>query len=312
MAISQMIGARIHRREDPHLITGGGRYIEDLVRPGTLTMSIVRSPHPHARVTRINITAAQATPGVVAVLTAAEFKPLLSGTHPVAPAFVAEKHTVPERFPIADNEVVFQGEPVAVVIAESRKVAVDAALAVEVEYEPLPAIMDMFEALEPNSPKTHTGQVDNLAWDLTYSPEDSVKDAFAQAEVVVKQRILQQRLAPTPIEMRGVLAEYSRFDDQLTLWMGTQNPHFIRLFVAGALGMPETKVRVISHDVGGGFGSKISPYPEDTSCVPRQNCSIGRCAGLKRGPRVCRRPHTAGARSSISSWPRSGMAHSWR
>jgi carbon-monoxide dehydrogenase large subunit len=263
MAISQMIGARIHRREDPHLITGGGRYIEDLVRPGTLTMSIVRSPHPHARVTRINITAAQATPGVVAVLTAAEFKPLLSGTHPVAPAFVAEKHTVPERFPIADNEVVFQGEPVAVVIAESRKVAVDAALAVEVEYEPLPAIMDMFEALEPNSPKTHTGQVDNLAWDLTYSPEDSVKDAFAQAEVVVKQRILQQRLAPTPIEMRGVLAEYSRFDDQLTLWMGTQNPHFIRLFVAGALGMPETKVRVISHDVGGGFGSKISPYPED-------------------------------------------------
>jgi carbon-monoxide dehydrogenase large subunit len=263
MAISQMIGARIHRREDPHLITGGGRYIEDLVRPGTLTMSIVRSPHPHARVTRINITAAQATPGVVAVLTAAEFKPLLSGTHPVAPAFVAEKHTVPERFPIADNEVVFQGEPVAVVIAESRKVAVDAALAVEVEYEPLPAIMDMFEALEPNSPKTHTGQVDNLAWDLTYSPEDSVKDAFAEAEVVVKQRILQQRLAPTPIEMRGVLAEYSRFDDQLTLWMGTQNPHFIRLFVAGALGMPETKVRVISHDVGGGFGSKISPYPED-------------------------------------------------
>src|SRR2546423_642703 len=263
MAISQMIDARIHRREDPHLITGGGRYVEDLVRPGTLAMSIVRSPHPHARITRINATAAQAMPGVVAVLTAADFKPLLSGTHPVAPAFVAEKRTVPQRFPIADEEAVFQGEPVAVVVADNRKLASDGAQAVEVEYEPLPAVTDIMTALEANSPKAHSNQGDNLAWDLSYVPEDAVKDAFAQAEVVVKERILQQRLAPTPIEMRGVVAEYSTFDDQLTIWMGTQNPHFIRLFVSGALGMPETKVRVISHDVGGGFGSKISPYPED-------------------------------------------------
>src|SRR5947207_10678960 len=101
MAVSQMIGARIHRREDPHLITGGGRYVEDLVRPGTLTMAVVRSPHPHARISRINIASAQAIPGVVAVLSASDFKPLLTGTHPVAPAFVAEKHTVPTRFPIA-------------------------------------------------------------------------------------------------------------------------------------------------------------------------------------------------------------------
>src|SRR5438067_13689362 len=101
MAISQMIGARIHRREDPHLITGGGRFVEDLVRPGTLTMAVVRSPPAHARITRVNLTQAQALPGVVAVLPAADFKPLLTGTHPVMPAFVAEKHTVPERLPIA-------------------------------------------------------------------------------------------------------------------------------------------------------------------------------------------------------------------
>src|SRR5947209_4391969 len=263
MAISQMIGARIHRREDPHLITGGGRYVEDLVRAGTLAMSIVRSPHPHARITRINATAAQAMPGVVAVLTAADFKPLLSGTHPVTPSFVAEKRTVPQRFPIADEEAVFQGEPVAVVVADNRKLASDGAQAVEVEYEPLPAVTDVFKGLEPNGPRAHLNQVDNLAWDFTYAPEDSVKDAFAQAEVVVKERILQQRLAPVPIEPRGLVAEYSSFEDQLTIWMATQNPHFIRLFVSGALGMPETKVRVISHDVGGGFGSKISPYPED-------------------------------------------------
>src|SRR5256885_13237532 len=139
MAISQMIGARIHRREDPHLVTGGGRYVEDLVRAGALTMAIVRSPHAHARITRINVTQAQALPGVVAVLTAADFKPLLSGTHPVAPAFVAAKHTVPDRFPIADQEAVFQGEPVAVGFAENRKLGVDAAQAGEGGYQPRPA-----------------------------------------------------------------------------------------------------------------------------------------------------------------------------
>src|SRR5579864_1851809 len=263
MAISQMIGARIHRREDPHLITGGGRYVEDLIQPGTLSMAVVRSPHAHARITRINADAAKSLPGVVAVLTAADFKGVLSGTHPAAPAFVAEKHTVPDRFPIAGEEACFQGEPVSVVVAANSKLANDGAAAVEVDYEPLPAVSDILKALEPNSPKVHTDQPDNLAWDTTYAGEDTVKEAFAQAEVVVKERILQQRLAPVPIEPRGVRAEYDRFEDQLTIWLATQNPHFIRLFVSGALGLPETKVRVISHDVGGGFGSKISPYPED-------------------------------------------------
>jgi carbon-monoxide dehydrogenase large subunit len=263
MAISQMIGARIHRREDPHLITGGGRYVEDLIRPGTLSMVVVRSPHAHARINAINTDAAKGMPGVVAVYTAADFKKVLSGTHPAAPAFVAEKHTVPERFPMAETEAVFQGEPVAVVIADNRKLASDAAATVEVDYAPLTAVTDILAALEPSSPKTHTTQPDNVAWDFTYSAEDTVKDAFAQAEVVVKERILQQRLAPVPIEPRGVVAEYDRFDDQLTIWMATQNPHLIRLWVSSALGIPETKLRVVSHDVGGGFGSKISAYPED-------------------------------------------------
>src|ERR671928_940338 len=143
MAVSQMIGARIQRREDPRLITGNGLFVEDLQATGVLHMALVRSPHPHARITRVNATQAQAIPGVVAVLTASDFRPLLTGTHPVAPAFVPEKHTVPERFPIADQEAVFQGEAVAVVVAESRKLAADAADAVEVEYEPLPAVMDL-------------------------------------------------------------------------------------------------------------------------------------------------------------------------
>ena len=148
-------------------------------------------------------------PGVVAVLTAADFKPLLKGTHPVAPAFVPDKHTVPDRFPIADEEVCFQGEPVAVVVADNRKIATDGAQAVEVEYEPLPPVMDLLEALEPSSPKAHVGLADNLAWEVEYTGEDKVQEAFARADVVVKERILQQRLAPTPIEPRGVQAEYS-------------------------------------------------------------------------------------------------------
>jgi carbon-monoxide dehydrogenase large subunit len=263
MSATQMMGLKIHRREDPKLLTGQGRFVEDLVRPGTLTMALVRSPHPHARIVRIDTSGATAIPGVVAAWTAGDFKPLLQGTHPVAPLFVPEKHTVPDRFPVADQEAVFQGEIVAVVVADNRKLANDAAQAVEVEYEPLPAVMDLFKALEPNSPKVHSGGVDNLAWELTFVGEDAVKDAFAQADVVVKERILQQRLAPSAIEPRGVMAEYSRFDDQLTVWMGTQNPHLMRLGIAGAMGLPETRVRVISHDLGGAFGSKADAYPED-------------------------------------------------
>jgi len=265
MAISQMIGAKIHRREDPRLITGGGHYVEDLKLAGALQLMVVRSPYPHARITSINTDRARAMPGVVAVFTCADFKPILTGgTHPSAPAFVAEKRTVPVRFPIADTEAAFQGEPVAVVVAENHKLAADAAEAVEVEYEPLPPVIDLLKALEPDSPKTHTDLPDNVAWDFTYLPEEGVKDAFARPDaVVVKERILQQRLAPTPMEPRGVVADYNRFEGALTLWLSSQNPHFIRLFVAGALGLTETKVRVISQDVGGGFGSKISPYPED-------------------------------------------------
>src|SRR5690242_2775882 len=161
MAISTMIGAKVQRREDPRLIRGRGRYVEDLRRLGTLSLMVVRSPHPHARIVSIDTSQAKSLPGVRAVLTAADFKTVLTGALPVAPAFVAEKHTVPDRFPIAEDEVVFQGEPVAVVVAENIKQARDGADAVQVEYEALPAVKDLFEALEASSPKTHTNLPDN-------------------------------------------------------------------------------------------------------------------------------------------------------
>jgi carbon-monoxide dehydrogenase large subunit len=261
MAITTMIGAKIHRREDPRLVSGEGRFIDDFTRPGTVFLAVVRSPHAHARIKKIDVAKAAKAPGVVAVYTHKDIAKVIAGTMPAAPAFVADKKQIPPRFPIADQESAYQGEPVAVVLAETRYQAADAANLVDVDYEPLPAVMDLDRALDAKSPKTHTGAPDNLGWDLTYIPEDP--EAMKGADVVVKQRILQQRLAPTPMETRGVLAEYSHPDRSMTIWMSSQNPHFIRLFLAGALGMPETRIRIISPDVGGGFGSKISPYSED-------------------------------------------------
>jgi carbon-monoxide dehydrogenase large subunit len=265
MAVSQLVGAKIHRREDPRLITGHGRYTDDLAKPGVLHMIVVRSPHAHARIKSIGTDAAKKAPGVVAVYTAQDFDGVIGGpaTHPVAPVFAPEKKANPPRYPIAKQEVCYQGEPVAVVIAETRAQATDGAQLVDVEYEVLPAVMDLDEALKPGSAKVHLDQPDNIAWDATYVPVEATDEAFKEADVVIKQRIRQDRLSPNPMESRAVLAEYDEFDNRLTMWMSTQNPHWIRLFVSGALGMGEHAVRVISQDVGGGFGSKISPYPED-------------------------------------------------
>jgi len=236
MAVSQLVGAKIHRREDPRLITGHGRYTDDLTRTGLVHLAVVRSPHAHARIKSIGVEAAKKSPGVLGVFTAQDFKDIIAGpaTHPVAPVFAPDKKVNPPRYPIAREEVCYQGEPVAVVVAEQRYQAADAAQLVDVEYDPLPAVMEIEEAMKPGSPKAHTDQ-----------------------------RILQRRLSPNAIESRVVMAEYDPFDKRLTMWMSTQNPHWIRLFVSGALGMGEHSVRVVSHDVGGGFGSKISPYPED-------------------------------------------------
>jgi aerobic carbon-monoxide dehydrogenase large subunit len=261
MAVTTMIGAKIHRREDPRLVSGEGRYVDDFSRPGTVALALVRSPHAHALIKSIELTAAAKAPGVVAVYTHKDFAKVVSGTMPVTPSFVAEKKQVPPRFPIAEKEVVYQGEPVAVVLAETKYQAADAANLVEVDYEVLPAVMDLDNALEPNSPRAHSGAPDNLGWDLTYIPDDAA--VMKEADVVVKERIVQQRLAPTAMEPRGVLAEYSRSDGTMTVWLSSQSPHFVRLFLAGALSIPENKIRVISPDVGGGFGSKISPYSED-------------------------------------------------
>jgi carbon-monoxide dehydrogenase large subunit len=162
MAVTTMIGAKIHRREDPRLISGEGHYVDDFTRPGTVYFAVVRSPYAHARIKSIDITQATKAPGVVGIYTHKDFAKVLTGTMPVTPSFVAEKKQIPPRFPIADKEAVYQGEPVAIVLAETRYGAVDAANLVEVDYEQLPAVMDLEKALEANSPKVHSGGSDNL------------------------------------------------------------------------------------------------------------------------------------------------------
>ncbi len=261
MAITTMIGAKIHRREDPRLVSGEGRYVDDFTRPGTAHMAVVRSPHAHARIKSIDLTAASKAPGVVAVYTHKDFAKVIAGVMATAPFFVPEKKQVPPRFPIADKEVVFQGEAVAVVLADTKYEAADGASLVDVDYDLLPAVTDLGKALEAGSPKAHSGAPDNVGWEQTFIPDDPA--AAKEADVVVKQRIVQQRLAPTSMETRGVLAEYSKADGTMTIWMSSQNPHLIRLLLVAGLGFAESKLRIISPDVGGGFGSKISPYPED-------------------------------------------------
>src|ERR1700694_2733739 len=185
MAVTTMIGARIHRREDPRLITGHGRYVDDMTRPGMAHMAVVRSPYAHAKILSIDPSEAKKAPGVHAVFTHSDFKDHISGGLPVSASFVAEKKQVPNQFPIAHDEVVYQGEPVAVVLAAERGQAADAAALVKVDYEPLPAVMDIEKAMEKGSPTVHTGAPDNIGWDLTYSPD--LPEAFKEAHVRGKE-----------------------------------------------------------------------------------------------------------------------------
>ncbi len=265
MAVTTMVGARIQRREDPKLITGHGRFVDDMRLTNMAHMAIVRSPHAHARITSVDVTAALAAPGVVAVYTAKDFHTVLSGGLPVTNSFVADKKQVPEQFPIAEFEVAYAGEPVAVVVAEDRYLAADAVQLVAVDYEPLTAVMDPEKAMQPGSPLVKSDRPDNIGWDTTFAGGD-IDAAFAEAEVVVRERITQQRLFAIAIEMRGCVADYVPFDGRLTLWTSSQVPHFVRLFVGGGMGLPEFKVRVIAPDVGGAFGSKICPYLEEYLC----------------------------------------------
>ncbi len=258
------IGAAVKRKEDHALLTGRGTFVDGLTLPGTLSMAVVRSPYAHARITGVDTAAARAAEGVVAVFSGADLAEEWKSSLPCAWP-VTEEMKSPPHFPLAVDEARYVGDGVAVVLAESRALARDAAELVEVEYEPLGVTVDVEASLAAGAPLVHSdlGTNECYVWKLA---SEGFEEGFAGAEVVVTRRYRQPRLIPNAIETRGVLAQVSPTDD-VTLWSATQVPHILRFGMALVLGIPESKIRVIAPDVGGGFGSKLDVYAEEALAV---------------------------------------------
>jgi carbon-monoxide dehydrogenase large subunit len=261
MAVTRLFGAAVRRREDPRLITGHGLFVDDIRLPGMLYAAILRSPHAHARIRRIDVSRARALPGVVAVYTGQDLRGKV-GAIPCAWLIPNADLKVPEHPPLAVDTVRYVGDGVAVVVAEDRGIARDALDLIEVDYEVLPAVTDAEQAMAPGAPQLHASVPGNVAFHWKVSGGD-VEAAFRAADVIVRQRFINQRLIPNAMETRAALAQYNPGSGELTLWMTSQNPHIHRVLLSGVLGMPEHKIRVIAPDVGGGFGSKIHHYPDE-------------------------------------------------
>ena len=251
-----LIGAALRRVEDPVLLTGKGTYTDDIQLPGMLHMAFLRSPYPHARILAINTSAAQALPDVAAVLTGDGLDERLRV--PIIPTVSGMR--IPPHPLLARGAVHASGAPVAVVLAPNAALARDAANAVEVEYDALPAVVHAEAALAPDAPLAREELDSNVCYTVTKEGGD-VKRAFAAAEHIVRMRIASPRLVAMSLEPRGVVAKPEPTGD-LTVWLSTQSPHRVRADLATALGFPEQRLRVIAPDVGGGFGSKGPLYPE--------------------------------------------------
>jgi carbon-monoxide dehydrogenase large subunit len=253
---TKYVGSRVLRKEDPRLISGTATYTDDIVLTGMVYAHLVRSPHAHARIRRIDVYAAKRAPGVVTVLSGADTTG--TGTLPLfvnVPGVRQSKH-----FPLATGTVRYAGDAVAVVVGETRAAAKAAAALVDVEYELLPVVVDAEKALADGAPILHEELGTNLVCTYPVKGGD-VEKAFREAEVIVRQRIVNQRLIPNAIEPRSVVAKVDA--GSVTLWSTTQIPHFVQLFVAINLGIPQNHVRVIAPEVGGGFGSKLNVYAEE-------------------------------------------------
>ena len=267
----QGIGAPVRRKEDFRFITGQGRYVDDINRPGQAHAYFLRSPHAHAKIKSIDLKDASAAPGVVAIFTGDDIaadkvgglicgwaifnkdgSPMRAGPHPA----------------LAQGKVRYVGDHVAVVIADTLAQARDAAELINVDYDVLPAVADMVSARKPGAATVHDEAPDNQFYDWELGDKAGTDAAFAKAKHVTKLDIVNNRLIPNPMEPRAAVGEYDMGSDSLTLYTTSQNPHVARLVLSAFIGLaPEHKFRVIAPDVGGGFGSKIFIYAEETVCV---------------------------------------------
>jgi carbon-monoxide dehydrogenase large subunit len=265
------IGARVARKEDKRFITGAGRYVDDMVVPGMKHAAFVRSPHAHAKITGIDIKAAQAMPGVIAVLTGKELQTDGIGNL-ICGWMIHSKDGSPMNMgawsPLATETVRYVGDAVAIVVAETKGQARDAAEAVDISYEELPAVTDAVSALEAGAPQIHPEAKGNLIYDWEIGEAKATDEAIAKAAHVTKMKIINNRLVPNAMEPRAALGHYDKAEDHYTCWTTSQNPHVARLVMSAFYNVaPENKLRVIAPDVGGGFGSKIYIYPEEIVCL---------------------------------------------
>jgi len=261
-APAKWVGQSLRRKEDPRLITGSATYVDDIALPGMLHAAIVRSPEAHARIVSIDGSAALARRGIRAVFTGEDMGDLLAPL-PMAWAPPGVEVKTPERWPLVRGRVCHVGDAVAMVVGEDKYAVVDAAQDVWVEYESLPVVVDVEEALKDGT-LVHESLGTNTAHEWSMGGGD-IEQALADADVVVERRIVNHRTAGAAIEPRGCIAEYRA--GQLTVWSSTQVPHLVRLFYAVQMGISEDKVRVIAPEVGGGFGSKLQVCAEETLCA---------------------------------------------
>ena len=264
-----LIGARVERKEDYRFLTGAGQYTDDVALPRQTYAVFVRSPHAHAKIRSIKKDAALKAPGVLAVFTGEDLAAAKVGGLPCGWLITGtdgQPMKEPPHPPLAQGKVRYVGDHVAVVIAESQSAARDAADLVQVDYEPLPAVVDASKATQKGAPALHDIAPDNKCYTWALGDKAAVDAAFAKAAHVTKLEFINNRLIPNAIEPRAANATYSRADDSYTLYVASQNPHVERLLLtAFVLGLPEHKVRVVAPDVGGGFGSKIYLYAEDVA-----------------------------------------------
>ncbi len=258
---TRIFGSGIRRREDPRLITGGATYTDDVKLPEMLYAAMLRSPHAHAKINGIDTAAAKAAPGVVAVYTGADTDGVLN---PIPCAWIPPESDVKAvaHPALAIDVVRYQGDAVAVVVAENRYQAEDALELINVDYDLMPAVISPEAAVQPGAPLLHEDAPNNQAFHWVAEGGDA-DAAFAAADVIVKDTILQQRLIPNAMEPRSAVANWTSSMGELTLWSTSQNPHIARFLASLVTGVGEHKIRVIATEVGGGFGSKIPVYADE-------------------------------------------------
>jgi carbon-monoxide dehydrogenase large subunit len=259
-------GASVKRVEDARLISGKGRYTNNLTQPGMVHMAVVRSPFAHARIESIDSSEAAGMPGVIGVYTGQDMRDAGFGGIPCAWVVPDANTKTPDHPPVAIDTVRYVGDAVAIVVAETEVQARDAAYAVEVDYDVLESVTDGHDATADGAPQLHDDVENNVCFHWTVAGGD-IDAAFAEADVVVTETIINQRLIPMAMEPRAALAKWDVAMEELTLWVTSQNPHIVRFLLSLDTGIPEHKIRVIAPDVGGGFGSKIPHYPEDSMVI---------------------------------------------